>query len=75
MNQDVKCFLKVWNWKMVLKHLSLTVPLTMVGGPWGLAIGLTYAIGDGIGKSKEWTDEDTKKFFLSHPDLFKYLNK
>jgi hypothetical protein len=64
----VRDFVSEFDVKHTVKHVLLTTGLTVVGGPWGLAIGATYCVGDTVGEMKKFKDKDLKKFLLSLPE-------
>jgi hypothetical protein len=80
MNRTLSRFFKQFNAKHIVKHTLLTTGLTMVGGPWGLAMGITYCIGDTVGDMKKFSNRDAVEFWcnLSQEDrtrLFVLVNK
>jgi len=69
MNKDLERFFKVWDKGMIGKHILVTGILGLFG-PWGIVMGMIYAIGDGVGKSKEFTAEDEAKFWACYEKWF-----
>jgi len=69
-------FVSEFDVKHTVKHTLLTTGLTLVGGPWGLAMGLTYCLGDTVGEMKKFKDKDFQKFLESLPeDVLKVVLK
>lgn len=67
MKKTMKKFLGEFNAKHVVKHTLLTTGLTLVGGPLGLAMGLTYCVGDTVDEMKKFKDKDFQQFLGSLP--------
>ena len=67
MKKELIRLVKQFNTLHTIKHTSITIGLTVIGGPWGLAMGLTYCLGDTIKESKKFKDEDFVEFIQSLP--------
>ena len=67
MNSNVSRFLRQFTVGHTVKHSLLTTGLTLLAGPWGLAMGLTYCFGDTVGEMKKFKDEDMVSFLNSLP--------